>query len=117
MQLNPVETYSTEYVFIFRQHDRVQNYGIKISNTFLKIVANLKYLGTTIANQNCINYEINGEYLHFLTSMGQDLPLAVDTYSDVQLRGFWEKRHTSKIKLFLGNQKETFPACEPVNIS
>jgi hypothetical protein len=68
MQLNPVGTYGTKYVLILRQHDKVHNYDIKVTNKFIKIVAQLKYLGTTITNPNGIHYEINGKCLHLFIS-------------------------------------------------
>jgi hypothetical protein len=64
-------------------------------------------LGTALTYKNCIHYEI---------SAGQDLPSGVDTYSNVQLRGFWEKTTLSP-KLNTSEDEKTFPAWEPVHAS
>jgi hypothetical protein len=43
---------------MIRQSETGQNYDIKIANRCFENVTKFRYLGTTITNQNMIQYEI-----------------------------------------------------------
>jgi hypothetical protein len=48
----------TKYMLLSRRQNAWQNHGIKISNRSCENVAQLKYLGTTITNQNLIQEKV-----------------------------------------------------------
>jgi hypothetical protein len=47
-------TEKTKYMFLPRHQNAGENYDIKTANTSFENVAQLRYLGTTITNQNLI---------------------------------------------------------------
>jgi hypothetical protein len=53
-----VNTEKTKYMLLSRHQNAGQNHGIKIGNRYFKNVAQFRYLGTTITNQNLIQEEI-----------------------------------------------------------
>jgi ribosomal protein S2 len=53
-----VNTEKTKYMLLSRQQTAGQSYGIKIANICFENVTKLRYLGTTITNQNLIQEEI-----------------------------------------------------------
>jgi hypothetical protein len=53
-----VNTEKTKYVLLSRQQNAGQSYDIKIANRCFENVAQFRYLGTTITNQNLIQEEI-----------------------------------------------------------
>jgi hypothetical protein len=53
-----VNAEKTKYMLLPRHQNEGQNRDIKVSNISFKKVAQLKYLGTTITNQNSIQEEI-----------------------------------------------------------
>jgi histidinol-phosphate/aromatic aminotransferase/cobyric acid decarboxylase-like protein len=53
-----VNTEKTNYMVLSRQQTAEQNHDIKIGNRCFKNVAQFRYLGTTITNQNLIQEEI-----------------------------------------------------------
>jgi hypothetical protein len=53
-----VNTEKTKYMFLSRRQNVGQNYDIKIENRSFENVAQLKYLGTTVTNENLIQEEI-----------------------------------------------------------
>jgi hypothetical protein len=48
----------TKYMLLSRQQNAGQNQDIKIANRWFENVSQLKYLGTTVTNQNLIHEEI-----------------------------------------------------------
>jgi hypothetical protein len=48
----------TKYVLVSRCQKAGQRQSIKIGNRFFESVVKLKYLGTTLTDQNCIHEEI-----------------------------------------------------------
>jgi hypothetical protein len=48
----------TKYEFMLRCKKAGQKHSIKIANRFFEVVAKLKYLGTTLTDQNCMNEDI-----------------------------------------------------------
>jgi hypothetical protein len=48
----------TKYMLLSRHQSAGQNHDIKIGNIFFQNVAQFRYLGTTITNQNLIQEEI-----------------------------------------------------------
>jgi hypothetical protein len=52
-----VNTEKTKYMLLSRHQNAGQNHGIKIGNRCSENVAQFKYLGTTIKNQNMIQEE------------------------------------------------------------
>ena len=48
----------TKYVFMSRDQNAGRSYSMKIDNSSIERVEEFKYLGTTLANQNCIQEEI-----------------------------------------------------------
>jgi hypothetical protein len=55
LEVNPVKT---KYVLMSRSQKIGQKHSIKIANRFFEDVAKFKYLGTTLADQNCMHEEI-----------------------------------------------------------
>jgi hypothetical protein len=53
-----VNTEKTKYMLLCRRQNIGQNYDIKIADRCFENVAQFKYLGTTITNQNLIREEI-----------------------------------------------------------
>jgi hypothetical protein len=53
-----VNAEKTKYMLLYRLQNAGQNHDIKIGNRCFENVAQLKYLGTTITNQNFIQEEI-----------------------------------------------------------
>jgi hypothetical protein len=53
-----VKTEKTKYMLLSRHQNAGQSHDIKIVNKCFKNVAKLRYLGTTITNQNLIQEEI-----------------------------------------------------------
>jgi hypothetical protein len=53
-----VNTERTKYMLLPRHENEGQNHDIKITNRCFENVAQFRYLGTTIANQNLIQKEI-----------------------------------------------------------
>jgi hypothetical protein len=53
-----VNTEKTKYMLLSRHQTAGQNYDIKIDNTCFENVAQFRYFGTTIINQNLIQEEI-----------------------------------------------------------
>jgi hypothetical protein len=49
-----VNTEKTKYMLLSRHQNAGQNYDIKVANRCFENVAGLKYLGTTVTNQNLI---------------------------------------------------------------
>jgi hypothetical protein len=45
-------------MLLSRHQNAMQNHGIKIANRWFENVAQFKYLGTTVTNQNLIQEEI-----------------------------------------------------------
>jgi ribosomal protein S2 len=52
------ETKKTKYMFLSPHQNAGQSYNIKIPNRCFENVAQFRYLGTTITNQNLIQEEI-----------------------------------------------------------
>jgi ribosomal protein S2 len=48
----------TKYMFLFRHQNAGQNHGINVANRCFENVAQFRYLGTTVTNQNLIQEEI-----------------------------------------------------------
>jgi ribosomal protein S2 len=64
-----VNTEKTKYMFLSRLQNAGQNQEIKIGNRCFKNVAQFRYLGTTVTNQNPIQEEIKEKAeLHNLLS-------------------------------------------------
>jgi ribosomal protein S2 len=53
-----VNAEKTKYMLLSRHQNAGQNYNIKISNRSFENVAQFRYLGTTVTNQNLIQKEI-----------------------------------------------------------
>jgi hypothetical protein len=53
-----VNTDKTEYILLSRHQNAGQNHDIKIGNRCFENVAQFRYLGTTITNQNLIQEEV-----------------------------------------------------------
>jgi ribosomal protein S2 len=51
-------TEKTKYMLLSRHHNAGQNHVMKIANRCFENVAQFKYLGTTVTNQNFIQEEI-----------------------------------------------------------
>jgi hypothetical protein len=51
-------TKKTKYMVVSRHQNAEKNHSLLIGNRFFEIVAKFKYLRTSAANQNCINYEV-----------------------------------------------------------
>jgi ribosomal protein S2 len=54
-----VNTEKTKYMLLSRQQNSGQNHDIKIANRCFGNVAQFRYLGTTMTNQNLIQEEIH----------------------------------------------------------
>jgi hypothetical protein len=57
---NSVNTEKTKYMLLSRHQNAGQNLDVKIGNRWFENVAQFRYLGTTITNQNLIQQEIKG---------------------------------------------------------
>jgi ribosomal protein S2 len=55
-----VNTEKTEYMLLSRHQNAAQNPDIKIADRCFEYVAQFRYLGTTITNQDLIQGEIKG---------------------------------------------------------
>jgi hypothetical protein len=55
LEVNPEKT---KYMLMSRSQKIVQKHSIKVANRFFEDVARFKYLGTTLADQNCMHEEI-----------------------------------------------------------
>jgi hypothetical protein len=53
-----VNAEETKYILLSRHQNAGQNYDIKIANRCFENVAQFRYLGTTVINQNIIQEEI-----------------------------------------------------------
>jgi hypothetical protein len=53
-----VNTEKTKYMLLSRHQNAGQNHDIKIGNRWFENVAQFKYFGSTVANQNLIQEEI-----------------------------------------------------------
>jgi ribosomal protein S2 len=53
-----VNTEKTKYMLLSRHQNAEQSYDIKIANRCFENVANFRYMGTNITNQNLIQEEI-----------------------------------------------------------
>jgi ribosomal protein S2 len=53
-----VNTEKTKYILLSRHQNAGQNHDVKIADTCFENVAQFRYLGTTITNQNLIQEEI-----------------------------------------------------------
>jgi ribosomal protein S2 len=54
-----VNTEKTKYMLLSHHQNAGQSHAIKVANKCLENVAQIRYLGTTIKNQNLIQKEIN----------------------------------------------------------
>jgi ribosomal protein S2 len=57
-----VNTEKTKYMLLSRHQNARQNHGIKIGNRCFENVAQFRYLGSTITNQNLIQEEIKRRF-------------------------------------------------------
>jgi hypothetical protein len=57
-----VNTEKTKYTWLSRHQNAEQNYEIKIANRCFENVAQFKYLGKTITNQNLIQEKLRGDW-------------------------------------------------------
>jgi hypothetical protein len=56
-----VNAEKTKYMLLSRHHNARQNHDIKIGNRCFENVAQFKYSGTTVTNENLIQKEIRGD--------------------------------------------------------
>jgi hypothetical protein len=61
-----VNTEKIKYMLLSRHQNAGQNHDVKIGNRWFENGAQLRYLGTTIRNQNLIQEEIKRRYLRNL---------------------------------------------------
>jgi hypothetical protein len=56
-----VNAEKTKYIFLSRHQNAGQNHDIKIGNRCFENVAQFRYLGTIITNQNLLQRKLRGE--------------------------------------------------------
>jgi hypothetical protein len=54
-----VNTEKTKYILLFHHHNAGKNHDMKINDRSFENMAQFKYLGTTVTNQNLIQEAIN----------------------------------------------------------